>query len=45
MINEFNVDSIRSAVVFGFKGREHGYNLEKVMDDFDSLMKVSDDEK
>jgi len=37
-MKEFNISTVRSAVEFGFKGHEKGYNLEKVLSDFDKLM-------
>ena len=34
----YKYSTLRSAVEFGFKGHEKGYNLQKVLDDFDRLM-------
>jgi len=36
---EFTLSTVRKAVRFGFKGHEIGHNLEKVLSDFDKLMK------
>ena len=36
---EISLTTVRSAVEFGFKGCEKGHNLEKVLSDFDNLMK------
>jgi len=36
---KYEYNTIRSAVEFGFKGHEKGYNLQKVLSDFDTLMK------
>ena len=35
----FGISTLRSAVEFGFKGKEQGNNMEKVLADFDKLMK------
>ena len=35
---EFDLTTVRSAVEFGFKGHEKGFNLQKVLNDFDNLM-------
>jgi hypothetical protein len=34
----FDVSTLRAAVEFGFKGKESGHNLQKVLEDFNNLL-------
>ena len=34
----FDLSTVRAAVEFGYKGCEKGYNIQKVLEDFDNLM-------
>ena len=42
---KFEKSTLRSAVEFGFKGCKTGHNLEKVLSDFDKLMKKYPEDK
>lgn len=34
----FGVSTLKAAVEFGFKGKESGHNLQKVLEDFDKVL-------
>jgi len=37
---KFDVSTVKSAVEFGYRGCEKGYNIQKVLHDFDKFMET-----